>query len=106
MSGKGGATRPLFLTAVLLISGLAGCDLQAPAPVFPIDLKQVIPQDWTPLRIEEADWDGDEDSEWLLLYRYNSPDGRGPIGGVIYDSQVDLQAKHGGLRLPTRLLQG
>jgi hypothetical protein len=52
--------------------------------------------------VEEGDWDSDGDAEWLLLYRYNAPRGRGPIGGVIYDAQVDLQAEHGGLRLPSR----
>ena len=98
MSGEMGI---LFVAAFLFISGLAGCRLKPPPPTFPIDLKQVIPADWTPLRIEEADWDGDGDNEWLLLYRYNAPHQRGPIGGVIYDAQVDLQAKHGGLCLPT-----
>lgn len=102
MSGKSSPTRALFLATLLLIAGLAGCRLKPPSPTFPIDLKQVIPEDWTPLSIEEADWDNDGDDEWLLFYRYNTLHKRGPIGGVIYDAQVDLQAKHGGLRLPTR----
>lgn len=102
MSGESSPIRALVVVALLLISGWAGCRLKRPSPTFPIDLKQVIPEDWTPLRIEEADWDGDEDDEWLLLYRYNAPREKGPVGGVIYDAQVDLQAKPGGLRLPTR----
>lgn len=102
MSRRGWTIGAWCALSLLLLIALAGCLLPTPDPVFPIDLKQVIPHDWDPLRIEEADWDGDEDLEWLLLYRYNSPNERGPIGGVIYDSQVDLQAKHGGLHLPTR----
>ena len=97
MIGQSSPIRVLFVAALFLISGLAGCRLKPPHPTFPIDLKQVIAEDWTPLRVEEADGD----NEWLLLYRYNAPHKRGPVGGVIYAAQVDLQAKHGGLRLPT-----
>lgn len=102
MSGKGSPVRVLAVAALLLITLSAACRLKPKPQTFPIDLKQVIPEDWAPLRIEEADWDGDGDNEWLLLYRYNTPNKRGPIGGVIYDAQVGLQAGHGGLRLPTR----
>lgn len=102
MNGERSTLGVLFVAVLLLTSGLAGCRLSPSSPTFPIDLKQIIPEDWAPLRIEEEDWDGDEDNEWLLLYRYNTPDKQGPIGGVIYDSQVDLQARHGGVRLTTR----
>jgi hypothetical protein len=92
----------LLMVILLLTSALVGCRLRPSSPTFPIDLKQIIPEEWAPIRIEEEDWDGDNDSEWLLLYRYNAPEEQGPVGGVIYDSQVDLQARHGGVRLPTR----
>jgi hypothetical protein len=103
VSGHRWPIRILCGIALSLILGASGCQLLAPSSLaFPIDLKQVIPTNWTPVRIEEGDWDTDGDNEWLLLYRYDAPHGRGPIGGVIYDAQVDLQAQHGGLRLPTR----
>ena len=42
MIGQSSPIRVLFVAALFLISGLAGCRLKPPPPTFPIDLKQVI----------------------------------------------------------------
>jgi hypothetical protein len=59
-------------------------------------LAQYLPSDWTPLTLPDSSSafqslsiDGDADNEWLLFYRYDSPEGAtsGPIGGIIYNVQ-------------------
>jgi hypothetical protein len=70
---------------------------------LPVDLQNVIPSSWTPLPDQpvNCDYDHDNENEWLILFRYNTtqvqapdqPPGtevqRGPIGGVVYDAQVN-----------------
>jgi len=63
----------------------------------PFDIKRIIPPDWIPTgALSEINVDADEEPEWLLFYRYDlSPARReqrnyaGPIGGVIFDQQID-----------------
>ncbi|NOX62394.1 MAG: hypothetical protein GXP42_10705 [Chloroflexi bacterium] len=50
-----------------------------------VNLDEIKPAAWTPYAggLQRVNLDGDEDVEWLLLYRYDG----GQIGGVIYDAQ-------------------
>ena len=69
---------------------------------LPIDLKELIPATWTvlPDQFRQCDFDGDNQPEWLVLYRYDQTTptaasqasksvSRGAIGGVIYDTQAN-----------------
>jgi hypothetical protein len=83
---------------------------------LPVDLQNVIPTSWAPLPEQPSicDYDKDGEDEWLILFRYDSttvqpsdqPPGtdvqRGPIGGVIYDAQVNYVPQEPGNRSPYR----
>jgi len=83
---------------------------------MPVDLQNVIPSSWTPLPNQPVicDYDGDSEDEWLILFRYDTtqvevpyqPSGtitqRGPIGGVVYDAQVNYVPQEPGNRSPYR----
>lgn len=83
---------------------------------MPVDLQNVIPSSWTPLpnQPEICDYDQDGEDEWLILFRYDptdvevpyKPEGtteqRSPIGGVIYDAQVNYVPQDPGNRSPYR----
>jgi hypothetical protein len=83
---------------------------------LPVDLKNVIPTSWTllPNQPEICDYDGDGEDEWLILFRYDTttvqvpyqPPGtttqEGPIGGVIYDAQVNYPPQDLGNTSPYR----
>lgn len=83
---------------------------------MPVDLQNVIPSSWTPLPNQPTicDYDGDGEDEWLILFRYDTTQvqvpyqapgttlQRGPIGGVIYDAQVNYVPQEPGNRSPYR----
>jgi hypothetical protein len=80
---------------------------------LPVDLQNVIPSSWVPLPGQPAicDYDRDGENEWLILFRYDttkvkaldqSDVQRGPIGGVIYDAQVNVVPQEPGNRSPYR----
>jgi hypothetical protein len=83
---------------------------------LPVNLQNVIPSSWTPLPNQPVicDYDRDGEDEWLILFRYDTtqvqvpykpPDTteqRGPIGGVIYDAQVNYVPQEPGNRSPYR----
>lgn len=63
----------------------------------PFDIKRIIPPEWIPTGpLTEINVDEDEEPEWLLFYRYDLSGARreqrnyaGPIGGVVFDQQID-----------------
>jgi hypothetical protein len=83
---------------------------------LPVDLQNVIPTSWAPLPDQPSicDYDKDGENEWLILFRYDTtvvqpPDQppetqveRGPIGGVVYDAQVNYVPQEPGNRSPYR----
>jgi hypothetical protein len=83
---------------------------------LPVDLQNVIPTSWAPLPEQPSicDYDKDGEDEWLILFRYDTtsvqpsdqPPGteveRGPIGGVVYDAQVNYVPQEPGNRSPYR----
>jgi hypothetical protein len=83
---------------------------------LPVDLQNVIPSSWIllPDQPEICDYDGDGESEWLILFRYDTTQVQvpyqsagttvqeGPIGGVIYDAQVNYVPQEPGNRSPYR----
>ncbi len=101
--GRGGILLIAFLILLILVvvwflrrqGGLSG--LGAQQGQIPIEIKNIIPGNWTLLTQPSppCSFDGDPDNEWLLLYRYDQPVGEAvkgaysPIGGVIYDAQVN-----------------
>lgn len=60
---------------------------------LPIDLQTMIPNSWKviPGQFRPCDFDNDGDNEYLIIYSYDlvGGTGRGLIGGVIYDTQVN-----------------
>ena len=90
----------LLLCFSMVLVSLAGCA----APLekdFPLDLREILPKNWQLQRLEKINIDGDEGSEWLLLYRYTSMPGQ-PWGGVIYDTQVDISPGRPWIAIPYR----
>jgi hypothetical protein len=90
------------VVACFILMLLTGC---APKEKFPIEIEEVIPGTWKPQELRKVDLDGDEEEEWLLIYRQTSvpsskPDG--PLGGVIYDAQIDISPVQPHLELPYR----
>jgi hypothetical protein len=83
---------------------------------LPVDLQNVIPTSWTllPNQPQICDYDGDGENEWLILFRYDTTQVQvpyqsagttvqeGPIGGVIYDAQVNVVPQELGNRSPYR----
>ena len=95
----------LALLAVVVMYGTRQCSSQQEVIELPLDLADIIPETWEPqdTALPMVDIDGDGEREWLLIYRYDSPqEGRGPIGGVIYDAQVNLSPHAPGQRFPYR----
>ncbi len=99
----------LAFVAALGLVGLTGCDnplrgKPTQQHELPVEIKRLVLDTWTPLSAKEIgeekgkdnvidlegelDLDGDGDKEWLYLYRYNAGSGGGPIGGVIFDTQM------------------
>ncbi len=64
-------------------------------------IKEVIPSDWQPEELRKVDLDGDDEEEWLLIYRQTSAP-NSPLGGVIYDAQVGISPLQPRLELPYR----
>lgn len=100
----------LLLLGLAIIMLLAIYVLRSYAPQqegleLPLNLANIIPEAWQPLdkKLPTVDIDGDGELEWLLIYRYDSArEGRGPIGGVIYDAQVDISPHQLGVPIPYR----
>jgi hypothetical protein len=103
----------LLLVFVLFVlwrcaSGRVG--LGQTQPEIPLDLKQIIPSSWIVLSAKSAtcDYDHDGAAEWLIIYRYDQttdPSTQAqfnPIGGVIYDAQVNLVPQAPGNESPYR----
>ena len=89
---------PFWVAVLLIVAVLASaCGGRRNAtPTGGEILAQYLPAGWTPLTgssgenaFQPITIDGDKDNEWLLLFRYDSPEGAtvGPIGGIIYDVQ-------------------
>ena len=91
------AIRKVVLLGVMLgLLSVSGCSLrnvlgrETPTPNTP-NFSHLVPDAWTIEKVEEVDIDGDNEVEWLVIYRYDkSPGGfGGPLGGVVYDRQPD-----------------
>jgi len=79
-----------FLLGTALMLGLAGCVLRSAAAGGTPDFGRLVPAAWHIEKVLEIDADGDEEAEWVIIYRYDSPTGaEGPLGGVVYDPQPD-----------------
>jgi len=106
----------LVLLAIVYVSrGQLGL-FSKPDMTLPVDLAKVIPTGWDVFEKQTrlCDYDSDGEDEWLILYRYDQtqvsqpqqPAGtmvdRSPIGGVIYDAQVNRVPQEPGNQSPYR----
>jgi hypothetical protein len=88
----------LLLAGLLLL--LAACRNQPSGQPSEI-LATYLPEDWVALSegndvkgFQEVNIDGDDDREWLYLFHYDGQgDANGPIGGIIYDAQQDVNSQ-------------
>ncbi len=96
----------IALVAILVLllrqGGLLGRSASQQAQI-PIELRKIIPVGWVPLngQPQVCNLDDDLDDEWLVLYRYDRTEvknvyaaresmvGHSPIGGIVYDAQVN-----------------
>jgi hypothetical protein len=65
-------------------------------PRFPDAFPQLLPDTWAYRFVQSINIDGDDANECLVLYEYDAgggPYGGGPIGGVVYDPQPDIDAQ-------------
>ncbi len=95
----------LAIIVLVVMFALGRCTPQQQGLELPLNLVNIIPEAWEPQdkELPTVDIDGDEEQEWLLIYRYDSAqEGRGPIGGVIYDAQVDISPHQLGVPIPYR----
>ena len=87
---------------------------------LPVDLQTIIPSTWSPIggQYKQCDFDGDGETEYLVIYRYDPPAGatglapnvptppvvagRSLIGGVIYDTQANRVPQSPGTVAPFR----
>ena len=105
-----------WLLAILLLAALpllAACGQQTSSAEPAEILAKYLPSDWTALTggsdvsgFQEVNIDGDKDSEWLYFFHYDGQqDNPGPIGGIIYDAQQDVQSQQpAAFFVPYRLL--
>ncbi|MEJ5197620.1 MAG: hypothetical protein WHX53_01740 [Anaerolineae bacterium] len=101
---------------ILVLAAIAGILLiysylrpRVPLPAggtnLPLDLQTVIPASWkvVPGQYKTCDFDGDGENEYLVIYSYDvGAAGRGLIGGVIYDLQVNRPPQAPGVEAPYR----
>ena len=88
--------KAVLLGGMLGLLSVSGCSLgnvlgtATPETGRP-DFSHLIPDAWTIEQVEEIDVDGDDEVEWLVIYRYDKSSGGfgGPLGGVVYDRQPD-----------------
>ena len=87
----------LLVSAAVLVSA-SGCEPPfGERSAVPFDIRTIIPREWTPItKLIELNVDDDPAMEWLLFYRYDVSAARkergnlaGPIGGVVFDRQID-----------------
>lgn len=109
-----GARRGLLtvlLLAVLLT--LAACGDRSSGGQPSEILSGYLPEDWKPVSgaknvqgFQEINIDGDSDSEWLYFFHYDGQgENNGPIGGIIYDAQQDVNTQQpAAFFVPYRLL--
>jgi hypothetical protein len=83
-------------TLLIILLASSACAPTLPfttAAKLPIDVQALIPPDWVPLEgIKTINIDSDGQFEYLMFYRYDVQKGKesqGPIGGVIFDTEVD-----------------
>jgi hypothetical protein len=105
-----------WLLAILLLAALpllAACGQQTSSAQPSEILAKYLPEDWTALTegsnvkgFQEVNIDGDDDPEWLYFFHYDGQgDNPGPVGGIIYDAQQDVQSQQpAALFVPYRLL--
>jgi hypothetical protein len=86
---------------------MAGCfsaDQEISTPLN-ISFAKIIPAEWKPV----GDWrelniDNDAEVEYLLLYHYDFPantnTGKGPIGGMVYDTQTRPLSQRSAIPIP------
>lgn len=107
--GRSGIILTIILIALVAIlvlllrqRGLLGSPASQQAQI-PIELRNIIPSNWQVLdnQPQPCNLDDDQDNEWLVLYRYDittvsdvyaareSKVSHSPIGGVVYDAQVN-----------------
>lgn len=114
-----GAGRWLLLPLLALLAlSLAACNRNEDGTQTADLLSSYLPADWLALTegddnvkgFQEVNVDGDKDVEWLYFYNYdNQTDGdnvkRGPIGGIIYDAQANVDPNQpAAFFVPYRLL--
>ncbi|MCX7669171.1 MAG: hypothetical protein N2439_03765, partial [Anaerolineae bacterium] len=102
---------------ILVLAAIAGILLlysslrpRVPLPTrdtsLPIDLQTIIPTSWkvVPGQYRTCDFDDDGENEYLVIYSYDAGTvaGRGLLGGVIYDLQVNRPPQAPGVEAPYR----
>lgn len=105
-----------WLLAVLVLAALpmlAACGQQQSGGQPSEILAKYLPSDWTALTgasnvtgFQEVNIDGDDDPEWLYFFHYDGQgDNPGPVGGIIYDAQQDVNSQQpAAFFVPYRLL--
>jgi len=103
---------PIFLLALMALL-LAACNRNEDGTQTSELLSSYLPKDWVPVTVDndvqgfqKVNIDGDEVDEWLYFFHYDGQgDKKGPIGGIIYDAQQDVDTQQpAAFFVPYRLL--
>jgi hypothetical protein len=103
----------LSILLVLVALSLAACNQDQDSAQTSEILSSYLPKDWVPVTegsnvkgFQKVNIDGDVDNEWLYFFHYDGQgDKKGPIGGIIYDAQQDVDTQQpAAYFVPYRLL--
>ncbi|HSN78497.1 MAG TPA: hypothetical protein VL334_25795 [Anaerolineae bacterium] len=101
-----------FLLLVAALS-LAACNRNDEGTQTSELLSSYLPEDWVAVTVDnevqgfqQVNIDGDDVDEWLYFFHYDGQgDKNGPIGGIIYDAQQDVDSQQpAAFFVPYRLL--
>ncbi|MFZ2358824.1 MAG: hypothetical protein WA040_05735 [Anaerolineae bacterium] len=108
---RSAAGRWLLLALLALL--LAACNRNQDGTPTSELLSSYLPADWKPLTegtnvkgFQKVNIDGDEADEWLYFFHYDGQgDANGPVGGIIYDAQQNVDPNQpAAFFVPYRLL--
>lgn len=103
----------LGLLLGLMVLALAACNRNQEGTQTAELLSSYLPDDWKQVTegenvtgFQQVNIDGDEAVEWLYFFHYDGQgDSKGPIGGIIYDAQQDVDTQQpAAFFVPYRLL--
>jgi len=77
------------VAVALLVPLLSGCGPSEEPPGQAVNLAQDVLASRDVLNVLRVDTDNDEQDEWVVFYRFDRVEDRGPVAGLVYDVVLD-----------------